>query len=36
MEGGIGNVITFDNFGSKMSKFDPSSSALFGLVDMGR
>jgi len=29
-------VITILNFESKLPKFDPNSSGLFGLVDMGR
>jgi retrograde regulation protein 2 len=36
----IGEVITIDNFTTKMPQFDPSSAigkrALYGLVDMGR
>ena len=32
----MGDVITLDNFDSKMSKLDLHSKPLFGLVDMGR
>lgn len=34
----MGDVITIDNYMSKMSGFDPDSTGkqLYGLVDMGR
>jgi hypothetical protein len=31
-----GNVITVDNFDSKLSRIDPEGNSLFALVDMGR
>jgi hypothetical protein len=38
MADAMGEVITIDNFTTKMSKLDPSSTnkPLYGLVDMGR
>jgi hypothetical protein len=29
-------VVTIDNFESKLAKFSPDGCGLFGLVDMGR
>jgi hypothetical protein len=31
-----GNVITIDNFDSRMSRLDQKGNSLFALVDMGR
>ncbi|KAI9739992.1 MAG: hypothetical protein M1818_005048 [Claussenomyces sp. TS43310] len=35
MAASASSVVTIDNFESKMSKYDPHASSLFGLVDMG-
>jgi hypothetical protein len=32
----MGEIITIDNFGSKMAELETHGNALFGLVDMGR
>ena len=32
----VADVVSIDNYETKLSSFDPKGNSLFGLVDMGR